>query len=317
MENTSDFLINNTLQTGGPTTNSSSLSGISDTFYISLFIIYIPGITTNVISIIQLCLENRKPRMPTNVLLLALCSVDLVAVCLACFWQTTRRLEMEMTFELCAVKSFFHPLMPLLTGSISMLMAIDRVLAFCTPFYYRTHLTKKTWVGFFAIVLLLLLALHMLPHLGLGSFWTETYRKGKVSFTCSVFTYQEEFSTKIFHILYVSVGFLLVVGIIICNAVVAGAVLLLRKRTIDSQKYNTNRQVPSRSTEIKFALIVGVLACVFVTCWLPYNVSRFVYLRQIDNIPLDIYEGGSGAFRYLGPQIRVIYFFFNCILLVL
>ncbi|XP_052090882.1 prostacyclin receptor-like [Mytilus californianus] len=252
---------------------SSSISGsgkTDDSFYLSVFLIYVPGIVTNFISIILLLSELRKTKVKTNVLLLALCTTDFVAVCLSCFWHTSRRMGLSMTYELCAVKSFLHPIMPLLTGSISLLMAIDRFLAFCKPFFYRTNVSKKFWMLCVLLVIVFLSVICALPHLGFGSLWTPRYRRGKLSYTCSVFTYQENLTKKIFHISYTSLGFLIVLSIISFNSLVAAAVLRLRHRTIEAQKGRTNQQI-NRSTEIKFAAIVGLLASVFVICWLPYN----------------------------------------------
>ena len=251
---------------------SKSLSTF-DTIYISLFLIYIPGIVTNIICIVILKIEERKTSMPTNVLLLCLCTTDLVAVCLSCFWHLSGRLGLEVTHALCAVKGFLHPLMPLLTGTISLLMAVDRVMAFCQPFFYRRNITKKTWIIGFNISLFLLCLISVLPHLGYGSVMTESYRRGKITRRCSVFTYQNDPKKKVFHSIYTGVGLFLIVGIIGCNLLVVVAVLRLRKRTVAIQKNNDKQRIPSKSTEIRFAVIVGVLACVFVTCWLPYNVS--------------------------------------------
>lgn len=264
---------------------SSSATGLTDTFYISLFLLYIPGIVTNLISVTYLSSEARKSRVPTNSLLLMLCTTDFVAVSLSCFWHTSARLEMPMTYEFCAVKSFFHPLMPLMTGSVSLLMAMDRVLAFCKPFYYRTNVNKRMWFIYVILVLSVMSVICILPHLGYGSLWTASYRGGKVSYTCSVFTYQTEPSKKIFHVIYLIVGLLLIAGIVICNVVVAGAVLLLRHRTMEAQKSVSNQSTVSRATELKFALIVGFLAVAFVTSWLPFNVW---ILYKLLNIPMDL-----------------------------
>lgn len=255
----------------------STVTGITDTFYISLFLLYVPGILTNAICMCLLLSETRRSKLPTNTLLLLLVSTDFVAVSMSCFWSITKRLGMTMMYEFCGVKSFFHPMMPLLTGTISLLMALDRVLAFCKPFYYRTHISKKLWIICYMMAIIILSVICVLPHIGLGSFWTPKYKEGKISYTCSVFTYQTEERKKIFHLIYMFLGLLLVAGIIISNIVVAAAVLLLRHRTIEAQKGSSNLPAVSRSTEITFAIIVGVLACVFVTCWLPYNVSLILF----------------------------------------
>lgn len=277
MENTTVFFDNITaLLVPWPPkpSTTTTATGIVDTFYIFLFLLFVPGILTNALCIFLLTSETRKSKLPTNTLLLLLCSTDFVAVSLSCFWSVTKRLGMTMRYEFCAVKCFLHPMMPLLTGTISLLMALDRVLAFCKPFYYRTHISKKLWIKCYIMAIIILSVICVLPYIGLGSIWTPNYRNGKVSYTCSVFTYQTEEQKKIFHLIYMFLGLLLVAGIIISNIVVAGAVLLLRHRTIEAQKSRTNQPAVSMSTEIKFAIIVGVLACVFVTCWLPYNVSN-------------------------------------------
>lgn len=264
-----------------PTTTASQSSsgghsgtGLSDSFFISLFVLYIPGIVTNILAIIVMVVDYRKSNMPTSSLLLCLCVTNFFAVSLSCFWHTSRRLGFVMTYEWCALRSFLHPLMPLLTGATGLLLAIDRVLAFCKPFTYRSKITGKLWTIVFTAVLCFLSIICTLPHLGFGTIWTPTLRRGRLTYVCSVFTYQTEWKKRVFHALYTFLGLSLVAGIITCNGVVAGAVLLLRNRMLILQKeVSGERRTPSRAREVKFAVIVGVLACVFITCWLPYNVS--------------------------------------------
>jgi hypothetical protein len=141
------------------------------------------------------------------------------------------------------------------------------------------------------MAIIILSVICVLPHMGLGSIWTPNYRNGKVSYTCSVFTYQTEEQKKIFHLIYMFLGLLLVAGIIISNIVVAGAVLLLRHRTIEAQKSRSNQPDVSMSTEIKFAIIIekvgGERGIVF-PIWIPsYDLLKNVPF-ELDKYMLSI-----------------------------
>jgi hypothetical protein len=82
-----------------------------------------------------------------------------------------------MLLMMIPVKCFLHPMMPLLTGTISLLMALDRVLAFCKPFYYRTHISKKLWIKCYIMAIIILSVICVLPYIGLGSIATTQLRQ--------------------------------------------------------------------------------------------------------------------------------------------
>lgn len=272
--NTSDILSANI-------SNNASLlvltEGITDTFYISLFFIQIPGITTNLVSLYMIISESRHTKLPTNFLLLMLCLTDFTAVCTTCLWHTMSRFGTVDTYNICAIKVYTQTFCPTFSGVVSVFMAIDRALAFCMPFFYRIHITKKTWSFVCLGGFLFISSLCILPHAGLGSMWNPRYKNNTVSYRCSAFQFPDEPKKKTFLILYLTIAFTLICAIILCNTFVMVAILKLRKRSVDAKKSAGSGTTFKSATEIRFAVIVGVLACVFVICWGPYYVSISSY----------------------------------------
>lgn len=250
--------------------------GLSSQFYISLFLLYIPGIVTNIISLIVIVYEARHTGRPTNFLLFILCLTDLVAVATTAFWHNMGRFGVIQTYSVCAVKTFMQIFCPIFSGAISVLLALDRALAFCAPFFYRSNITKKVWSAACFGASMIVSCLCVLPHLGLGSLWNPMYKGNTVRYSCTAFRYQEELKKKTFLIVLSTIGLLIIFSIITCNAVVVREVLKLRKRQADVKK-SSGSLMQSKATELRFAIIVVVLACVFLTCWVPYNVSRLLH----------------------------------------
>lgn len=261
--------------------NNASLlvlkEGITDTFYISLFFIQIPGITTNIVCLYMIISEARRTKQPTNFLLLMLCLTDFTAVCTTCLWHTMARFGTVDTYNICAIKVYTQTFCSIFSGLISVFMAIDRALAFCMPFFYRTHISKKMWSFVCLGGFLFISSLCILPHLGLGSMWNPQYKNNTVTYRCSAFQFPDEPKKKTFLILYLTTAFTLICAIILCNTFVVVAVLKLRKRSVDAMKSAGSGTTFKSATELRFAVIVGVLACVFVICWGPYNVSISSY----------------------------------------
>lgn len=261
--------------------NNASLlvlkEGITDTFYISLFFIQIPGITTNIVCLYMIISEARRTKLPTNFLLLMLCLTDFTAVCTTCLWHTMARFGTVDTYNICAIKVYTQTFCSIFSGLISVFMAIDRALAFCMPFFYRTHISKKMWSFVCLGGFLFISSLCILPHLGLGSMWNPQYKNNTVTYRCSAFQFPDEPKKKTFLILYLTTAFTLICAIILCNTFVVVAVLKLRKRSVDAMKSAGSGTTFKSATELRFAVIVGVLACVFVICWGPYNVSISSY----------------------------------------
>jgi hypothetical protein len=73
----------------------------TDTFYISLFFIQIPGITTNIVCLYMIISEARRTKQPTNFLLLMLCLTDFTAVCTTSLWHTMTRFGTVDTYNIC------------------------------------------------------------------------------------------------------------------------------------------------------------------------------------------------------------------------
>ncbi|XP_071153793.1 prostaglandin F2-alpha receptor-like [Mytilus edulis] len=160
---------------------------------------------------------------------------------------------------------------PIFSGLISVFMALDRAMAFSVPFFYRSKITKKVWsivcfLGFICIA-----CICILPHLGLGSMWNAVKKGDSVRYKCSAFQFLKESKQRTFLILFSSTGIVLISLITICNFIVVVTVMKLRHRNAEAKK-KSGSNMSTKAVELRFAVIVIILACVFITCWAPYNV---------------------------------------------
>lgn len=251
-------------------------NGMSSSFYVSLFLIYIPGITTNIVSMIFILLEKKYSTVPTNFLLFILCLVDLIAVFTSCLWHNLHRYGIIDTYEICAVRVFMQIFCPIFSGLVSVCMALDRAMAFSVPFFYRSKITKKVWSIVCFLGCICIACICILPHLGLGSMWNVVKKGDSVKYKCSAFQFPKESKQRTFLILFSSTGIILISLITICNVIVVVTVMKLRHRNAEAKK-KSGCNMSTKALELRFAFIVIILACVFITCWAPYNVSTLCF----------------------------------------
>ncbi|CAG2242013.1 unnamed protein product [Mytilus edulis] len=101
--------------------------------------------------------------------------------------------------------------------------------------------------------------------------WNAVKKGDSVRYKCSAFQFLKESKQRTFLILFSSTGIVLISLITICNFIVVVTVMKLRHRNAEAKK-KSGSNMSTKAVELRFAVIVIILACVFITCWAPYNV---------------------------------------------
>lgn len=277
MYNLSDTLLN------GTGDGNITSGGHTSSIITPLLLIWIPGIITNVLALFFIIRDIKKAVFPAIILLLVLCLSDLTAVCLSITRHMITRYVHSVTYTMCASVSTFHIYFRLFSGVVNTLMATDRVLAICMPFYYKSHVEATTWKIGCLIAAIAVACINGLPLIGLGNYM-GTRSSGTVY--CSSLGYKENPFERVFGIANGILGLMCVIAIVILNCIVIRSVLKLNNRivgitdtttTTDSDG-NKSSKASVMSFEIAFAKLMGCLAAVYLVCGTPYNVSAVFYL---------------------------------------
>ncbi|XP_060592677.1 prostaglandin E2 receptor EP4 subtype-like [Ruditapes philippinarum] len=171
-------------------------------------------------------------------------------------------------------------------------MAVDRVLAICFAFYYKQHVSVKTWKLACLLATVSVAALNLLPLIGLGSYTGTRKSTGKMY--CTSLSFKVPPIERVYGMAYGFAGIICVIMIVCLNAVVIRSVLKLSSRVVSfapsesatSSTGDTNSsKVNQTSVEVAFAKLMLALATVYLVCETPYNV--LILLQQF-RVPVDV-----------------------------
>ena len=196
-----------------------------EVFMATLILIFMPGFLSNLLALFFIILDIKNISSPLLVLLLVLIISDLLAVS---FSLVRHLLFMYLTpsYELCASIAFMHSFFKLMAGCVNSMMAVDRVLAISTPFFYERRITVNTWRVGCIIAAVITAGCSIMPSLGLGIVILEN-EDGLVE--CAGF-YSEIPLEKVFPIIYSSFGFTFIGIIVTSNAILITNLLKISKR---------------------------------------------------------------------------------------
>lgn len=284
-QSSSEYCLNVTAslnKTGGQSHPTSS----SNTIYISLFLIWIPGFLTNVLALFFIISDLKKAVFPAIVLLLVLCVTDLTAVCFSFTRHMINRFNPLDTFASCATLSTIHTFFKLYSGVTNSLMAVDRVMAICTPFYYKKHVDVTTWKLVGLIAAAVVACLNVLPLMGLGAYMST---RGSGEMFCSSLSYKIKPSERVYGMMFGITGIICVMTIVSLNAVVIRSVLRLNNRVVSlvpsdsstTESDGKSSTANQTSFEIAFAKLMLCLAAVYLLCETPYNVCETLKYRNV------------------------------------
>ncbi|XP_053398148.1 prostaglandin D2 receptor-like [Mercenaria mercenaria] len=291
--NSSDTL--NGTGSRGPTHSSQA------SFYVSLVLIWIPGFFTNLLALFFIIRDIKKAIFPAIVLLLVLCTSDLIATCFSFTHSMLKMFVPGFDYDKCASLSILHAFFKLYSGVMNVLMAVDRVMAICTPFYYKRHVSVNTWKVGSLIAAAAVATLNLFPLMGLGSF-TGIRNTGEIY--CTSVGYKAKWIERVYGFAFSLAGIICIFAIVGLNAVLIRALLRLSSKvvsfvpsetTISTTGNDSNSSKANQTSfEIAFAKLMLGLATVYLVCDTPYNVLFF--LQQF-NITLE--QGVAGYIHLL------------------
>ncbi|KAH3729777.1 hypothetical protein DPMN_055755 [Dreissena polymorpha] len=268
------------------TTRSTSTTSetVSWTVYFSIFLIWIPGILSNLLALYFVIRDIQKAIFPAIFLLLILVCCDLSAVIFSAGRHVLERYVTIISLPFCTFISAIHIFFRVASGFINLLMAVDRVLAICLPFYYKRYITVGTWKISCLIAGFFILLYCSFPLMGLGNV-ISMRRGGKAR--CSSLGYRSVPEQRVFGMMFPLLGFVCTLTIVICNMILIRALIRMNTRvgTVGSSfEGGSSKDDPSGQSsssaskvtpfEVVFAKLMACLALVYLVCGTPYNVSK-------------------------------------------
>ena len=255
-------------------------------YYICLIFVVFPGFLTNSLALLFIIKDVRKAVFPAIVLLLTLISADLVADIFTGVHMAVSLYVTDKTYNICAPISVLHTFFRMYSGILNAMMSIDRVLAICTPYFYKRRVHVLTWKLGCLLSAVCSAMFCLFPVVGLGNVMIQRYKDKKLVNVCSTFSYQEETHKKIYSAMYGIFGVTIILTIVLGNSMVIRSIYKMRKRIIpinvelsSSTDYDCSNTTNVSSFEIAFAKLMGCLALVYLICGTPMNVSIFwIYL---------------------------------------
>ncbi|KAL4232757.1 hypothetical protein ACF0H5_007445 [Mactra antiquata] len=292
-------------------TERRSSSSVSPTMYISIFLIWAPGIVTNIFALTFIIRDIRKAVFPALLLLLVLCTADLIAVSFSVVKHTIAK-KVTPSFESCAAFSVVHTFFRIYAGVVNALMAIDRVLAICTPFFYKRCIDVTTWKLVCLISAMVVLFFNCFPLLGLGSVMGI---RSSGAIYCTALSFKNEPIERVYGFGFGIVGTICVTTVVVCNMILIRSILKMNNRITNlktsesSSEQNSDGQPNTSVTsfEVAFAKLMGGLATVYLVCGTPYNALILINQFNIKvNPAVTGYIHLLGGFSYTADPIVYI-----------
>ncbi|KAK3606737.1 hypothetical protein CHS0354_036537 [Potamilus streckersoni] len=271
--------LGNTTMCWNGTSKVSNEDSSATTYFLSFTFIYIPGLVTNIFVLILILRDFRKAVFPAIILLLVLCCADFIALVVSFLQHTMNRYVLTITYSRCAVFAIIHPYFRMYAGFLNSFMAIDRVLALGTPFFYKSKIQVATWKIGSVIAAIVALIIGLFPVIGLGEVWIQRKVGNTNVSICSTFGYFPVPWKRAYGIVYGMMGFVSLLTIVVCNTLVIRIVLQLKNRITTLEQKSSNESSSKTSFEMAFAKLMGGLAVVYIICNTPYNVGSLHWLE--------------------------------------
>lgn len=251
---------------------------------VSFFFVWLPGIVLNIIALVFITRDLRKAVFPAVVLLFILCLYDLLAVILSLI-QHVLDAFLEMSETLCAVSTFFFSYFTISAGILNCLMAVDRAMAICAPFYYKMRIEIRTWAITCVGVGVATAFYSAFPMIGLGDIWS--IQNGEK--TCNL-GYQAEPWKRVYGMVYGIFGFLSIGMIVVFNTLLIKTLFKMRKSVVCLQTSTTESSASTETTEtarresfeIVFAKMMICLSVAYIIFGTPTKVL-FLQRERFDS----------------------------------
>lgn len=190
---------------------------------------------------------------------------------------------------LCKTSAFvlmaFAMAIPLFVGCLS----LERLLALRFPYFYGRVVTVTKAKCLFTACWIFVLLFCSLPFLGLGSF--ELQFPGT---WCFFNFHKETTGDTIFAYLYSLFNILVITAIVFCNIAVVKALAKMKKGKIASVSPSVGQRSSDKAQKSVFQVqmetqmvwfLCGV-TLVFVSCWMPLNVSTLCFIFKRDHLSI-------------------------------
>ncbi|XP_034534131.1 prostaglandin E2 receptor EP4 subtype-like [Notolabrus celidotus] len=254
------------------------------------------GALGNLIAIIVLSVSRQERKSSAfYTLVCGLAVTDLLGTCLASPITIANYLDGQVLQDqhVCGFQSFLLLFFGLTGLSIICAMAAERYLAICCPYTYQRWGVDR---GFAQRFLLFIYISHILfcclPVMGMASSELQDSRTW-----CFIDWRTRKPLTAAYSVLYGTVSVLLILGTILLNLAVCGALLLMRRRTV--QRPVSRGSVRERWRALSSAAETQMIAVLVTTSAVVLTCSAPLVIRVFANcfMPNDDHKADLAAIR--------------------
>lgn len=268
----------------------SAYTGSTSTFYVSVFLIWVPGTLSNLLAFGFIIQDMKKAMFPALFLLFVLCFCDLSAVLLSWIYHIILR-YVEVSYAICASTAFTYTFFNISASVTNGIMSVDRVLAICFPFFYKKNIDVKTWIRFCSVSAVMIACYSFFPFAGLG----DVMSRRRNALYCDSLSFQTEPLKRVYGVMFGILGVCCVSTILVGNSMIVKTLVRLNRRVTRLETLSSSTESSSGSStsaraapfEIAFAKLMTSLAAAYVLCGAPMQV--YLMFSSVYNI-LDIVE---------------------------
>ncbi|XP_075943844.1 prostaglandin E2 receptor EP4 subtype-like [Anarhichas minor] len=267
------------------------------------------GAIGNLIAIIVLSVSRQERKSSAfYTLVCGLAVTDLLGTCLASPVTIANYLDDEvLKGRVCELDSFLLLFFGLTGLSIICAMAAERYLAICCPYtYQRWRVDRRLAQKFLFFIYISHIFLCCLPMMGMSK--SELQPCGE---WCFIEWRPEEPVATAYSVLYGVISLLLILGTIVLNLAVCGALLLMRQRT--AQRPVTTASVGQRwsalssAAETQMIAVLVMTSVVVMACSAPLAVRVFANHFMTQNDPANLAAIRKAAVNpILDPWIYIL-----------
>ncbi|XP_068590963.1 prostaglandin E2 receptor EP4 subtype-like [Cebidichthys violaceus] len=249
------------------------------------------GAIGNLIAIIVLSISRQERKSSAfYTLVCGLAVTDLLGTCLASPVTIANYLGQDLLTNrrVCEFDSFLLLFFGLTGVSIICAMAAERYLAICCPYtYQRWRVDRRLAQKFLFFIYISDIFLCCLPMMGMSE--SELQPCGK---WCFIKWRAQEPVAAAYSVLYGVISLLLILGTIVLNLAVCGALLLMRQRTV--QRPVTTASVRQRwsalssAAETQMIAVLVMTSVVVLACSAPLVVRVFANHFTMKNDQADL-----------------------------
>lgn len=269
-------------------THATSATNEPETYIVLPILMFAGGAIGNIIAIIVLSVSRQERKYSAfYTLVCGLAVTDLLGTCLASPLTIANYHNRRVLHDqhVCKFYSFVLLFFGITGLSIICAMAAERYLAICCPYtYQRWGLDRRFAQKFLFSVYISHIFFCCLPMMGLAE------SKLQPSNTwCFIEWRTNKTAATTYSVLYGTVSLLLILGTIVLNLAVCGALLLMRQRTV--QRTGSRSSVRERwralssAAETQMIAVLVTTSAVVLACSAPLVVRVFANLLMSEHNP--------------------------------